>query len=145
MMRISKNGLKLIKHFEGYFPKAYRCPAGLRTIGYGHLIKKGEKFPDRLTHNQAEQLLLNDVKDAESAVHRMITVPLKQCQYDALVSFTFNLGAGALQRSTLRRKINRHEHEDVPKELMKWVRAGGRILGGLVKRRRAEVALYSGA
>ena len=73
---------------------------------------------------------------------RLITAPLSNGQFDALVSFTFNLGAGALQRSTLRRKVNREEHADVPAELMKWVWAGGRKLKGLVKRRQAEASLY---
>jgi lysozyme len=76
------------------------------------------------------------------SVLRLIAVPLTQGQFDALVSFTFNLGSGALQRSTLRRKVNREEHDDVPAELMKWVWAGGSKLKGLVKRRKAEVLIY---
>ena len=86
---------------------------------------------------------LNGTAVAERAVLRLISVPLTQGQFDALVSFTFNLGAGALQRSTLRRTVNREEHADVPAELMKWVWAGGRKLKGLVKRRKAEGLLYS--
>jgi lysozyme len=78
----------------------------------------------------------------ERAVLRLITAPLSNGQFDALVSFTFNLGAGALQRSTLRRKVNREEHTDVPAELMKWVWAGGKKLNGLVKRRKAESMNY---
>jgi lysozyme len=84
-----------------------------------------------------------DVQTAERAVLRLITVPLTDGQFDALVSFTFNLGAGALQRSTLRRKINRGDHANVPAEFRKWVWAGGRKLEGLVRRREAEAALYS--
>lgn len=79
---------------------------------------------------------------AERAVLRLISVPLTDGQFDALVSFTFNLGAGALQRSTLRRKVNREEHEDVPAEFLRWVWAGGRKLNGLIRRRRAEATLY---
>lgn len=90
------------------------------------------------------ELLAQDVIVAELAVLRLIRVPLTSGQFDALVSFTFNLGAGALQRSTLRRKVNREEHADVPAELMKWVWAGGRKLNGLVKRRKAEAEMYSG-
>jgi lysozyme len=94
--------------------------------------------------DEALDLLRKDVAVAERAVLRLINVPLTQGQFDALVSFTFNLGSGALQRSTLRRKVNREEHDDVPAEFMKWVWAGGRKLKGLVKRRKAEVAFYRG-
>ena len=87
-------------------------------------------------------MLQVDVGVAERAVLRLITVPLTDAQFDALVSFTFNLGAGALQRSSLRRKVNREEHADVPAEFMKWVWAGGRKLKGLVSRRAAEAAMY---
>jgi len=81
---------------------------------------------------------------AERAVLRLISVPLANGQFDALVSFTFNLGAGALQRSTLRHKVNREEHTDVPAEFIKWIWAGGKKLNGLVKRRKAEAEMYSG-
>lgn len=89
------------------------------------------------------ELLRNDVAVAERAVLRLISVPVTQGQFDALVSFIFNLGAGALQRSTLRPKVNREEHADVPAELGKWVWAGGRKLRGLISRRSAESRLYS--
>jgi lysozyme len=87
-------------------------------------------------------LLIKDVLSAEKSVLRLIQAPLTDGQFDALVSFTFNLGGGALQRSTLRRKVNRQEHEDVPAEFMKWVWAGGKKLRGLVRRREAETRLY---
>jgi lysozyme len=114
------------------------------TIGYGHLITEAnkEQFLDGVDEDEALDLLRQDVAVAERAVLRLISVPLTQGQFDALVSFTFNLGAGALQRSTLRRKVNREEHTDVPAELMKWVWAGGRKLKGLVKRRKAESLAY---
>jgi lysozyme len=92
--------------------------------------------------DEALELLRSDVGKAERAVLRLIAVPLTQGQFDALVSFTFNLGSGALQRSTLRRKVNREEHDDVPAELMKWVWAGGRKLKGLANRRRLESKYY---
>ncbi len=79
---------------------------------------------------------------AKRSVLRLITVPLTNSQFDALVSFTFNLGGGALQRSTLRRKVNREEHDDVPAEFLRWVWAGGKKLRGLVRRREAELLLY---
>ena len=92
----------------------------------------------------AEELLRRDVESAERAVVRLIRVPLEDGQFDALGSFAFNLGAGALQRSTLRRKVNRGEHGAVPAEFRRWVFAGGRRLKGLVRRREAEAALYAG-
>jgi GH24 family phage-related lysozyme (muramidase) len=145
MRHVSKQGLDLICRFEGFSPVIYICPAGYPTIGYGHLITEvnKEQFLDGVDEDEALELLRKDVALAERAVLRLITVPLTQGQFDALVSFTFNLGAGALQRSTLRRKVNREEHHDVPAELMKWVWAGGRKLKGLVKRRAAEAAFYN--
>ena len=145
MRHISKDGLDIICRFEGLSPVIYICPAGYPTIGYGHLITEAnkKKFLDGVDEDEALELLRSDVGKAERAVLRLIAVPLTQGQFDALVSFTFNLGAGALQRSTLRRKINREEHGDVPAELMKWVWAGGRKLKGLVKRRAAEAATYA--
>ena len=144
MRHVSKQGLDLICRFEGFSPVIYICPAGYPTIGYGHLITEAnkEQFLDGVDEDEALELLRNDVGKAERAVLRLIIVPLTQGQFDALVSFTFNLGSGALQRSTLRRKVNREEHDDVPAELMKWVWAGGRKLKGLVKRRAAEARYY---
>lgn len=146
MRHISKDGLDLICRFEGFSPVIYICPAGYPTIGYGHLITEAnkEQFLDGVDEDEALELLRQDVGVAERAVLRLISVPLTQGQFDALVSFTFNLGAGALQRSTLRRKVNREEHDDVSAEFMKWVWAGGRKLKGLVKRRKAEGLLYTG-
>ena len=144
MRRITQAGLDLIKRFEGFSPTVYICPAGYPTIGYGHVVKpdERERFTSGITPEQTETLLRQDVQTAERAVLRLITVPLTDGQFDALVSFTFNLGAGALQRSTLRRKVNRGDHAAVPAEFRKWVWAGGRKLEGLVRRREAEAALY---
>ncbi|MFN9790543.1 MAG: lysozyme [Holosporales bacterium] len=144
MRKISKTGLDLIKQFEGFSPTVYICPAGYPTIGYGHVVKmqERERFASGITAEQAETLLRQDVQTAEYAVLRLIAVPLTDGQFDALVSFTFNLGAGALQRSTLRRKVNRGDHAAVPAEFRKWVWAGGRRLEGLVMRRRAEIVRY---
>jgi GH24 family phage-related lysozyme (muramidase) len=142
---MSKTGLDLIKRFEGFSPTVYICPAGYPTIGYGHVVKpqEREQFASGITTEQAETLLRQDVQTAERAVLRLITVPLTDGQFDALVSFTFNLGAGALQRSTLRRNINRGDHAAVPAEFRKWVWAGGRKLEGLVRRREVEATLYA--
>ncbi len=144
MRHITRDGLNLIKQFEGFEPEIYLDAAGLPTIGYGHLIRKGEHkmFENGISESAAAALLAKDVWAAESGVLRLISVPLTDGQFDALVSFTFNLGSGALQRSTLRRKVNREEHHEVPEQLMRWVWAGGRKLKGLVRRRAAEADLY---
>lgn len=139
---VSQEGLMLIKHFEGFAPQIYRCPAGYDTIGYGHVVRAHEAFAGGITLQAAEDLLRQDVRAAERSVLRLIRVPLTQGQFDALVSFTFNLGSGALQRSTLRRRVNREDHDAVPAELRRWVWAGGRRLTGLIKRREAEVRSY---
>ena len=145
MRHVTEAGLDLIKRFEGFSPTIYICPAGYPTIGYGHVVlaHEREQFAAGITKAEATELLRKDVRIAELAVLRLISVPLTDGQFDALVSFTFNLGAGALQRSTLRRKANRGEHECVPAELLKWVWAAGKKLPGLVRRRQAEVVAYA--
>ena len=145
MRHVTEAGLDLIKRFEGFSPKIYICPAGYPTIGYGHVVLAHEQdqFAGGVTQAEATELLRKDVRIAERAVLRLISVPLTDGQFDALVSFTFNLGAGALQRSTLRRKVNRGEHEGIPSELMKWVMAAGKRLPGLVRRRQEEGASYA--
>ncbi|WJW80324.1 lysozyme [Bartonella sp. TP] len=142
MRHITQNGLDLIKRFEGFSQTVYFCPAGYPTIGYGHVVKDDEDFAAGIDEAQAEELLRQDAQIAERAVLRLINVPLTDGQFDALVSFTYNLGGGALQRSTLRRKINREEHAEVPEQFMRWVWAGGRKLKGLVRRRAAEAGFY---
>ncbi len=145
MRHITDEGLDLIKRFEGFAPKIYLCPAAWPTIGYGHVVRENERerFADGIDEATAEDLLRRDVEAAVRAVLRLIRVPLADGQFDALVSFAFNLGAGALQRSTLRRKVNREEHAAVPAEFRRWVWAGGRRLKGLVRRREAEASLYA--
>lgn len=142
MRHITQNGIDLIKRFEGFSATVYICPAGYPTIGYGHVVKEGEDFSKGISESQAENLLRQDAQIAERAVLRLITVPLTDGQFDALVSFTYNLGGGALQRSTLRRVINRGEHPEVPRQLMRWVWADGRKLKGLIRRREAEAILF---
>lgn len=142
MRHITQEGIDLIKRFEGFSPIVYICPAGYPTIGYGHLVREAEKYEQGITEAEAEDLLRRDVQAAESAVLRLIDVPLTVGQFDALVSFTFNLGAGALQRSTLRRKVNRQAHSEVPGQFMRWVWAGGQKMKGLIFRRKAETELY---
>ena len=147
MRHLTDDGLWLIKRFEGFSPGIYTCPGGWPTIGYGHVVRDGEqvRFADGIHETTAEDLLRRDVGTAERAVLRLIRVPLADGQFDALVSFAFNLGAGALQRSTLRLKVNREEHDAVPAEFRRWVWAGGRRLKGLMRRREAEAARYAGS
>jgi lysozyme len=142
-MEVSAQGLALIRAFEGFSASAYHCPAGYLTIGYGHVIGAAERDSlRRVDDMQAETLLRQDTQKAGAAVLRLIHVSLTQGQFDALVSFTFNLGSGALQRSTLRRVINRGEHGEVPAQMKRWVWAGGRRISGLLRRREAEARLY---
>ena len=144
MRHITQEGLDLIKRFEGFSSTVYICPAGYPTIGYGHVVRDEEKgrFDTGIDQEQGEELLRRDAHVAERAVLRLITVPLTDGQFDALVSFTFNLGSGALQRSTLRRKLNRQDYVSAAGELRRWIWAGGRKLKGLIKRREAEKGLF---
>ncbi len=140
--KVTQDCVDLIKHFEGFRSKPYLCPANYLTIGIGHLITKNEKF-DEITEEEGDELLRKDLTKSEYSVLRFITVPLEDCQFNALVSFVFNLGGGALQRSILRQKVNRGEHDNVPDEFRKWIFAGGRKLKGLVRRRKTEAVLYA--
>lgn len=144
MRHITQEGLDLICRFEGFSANIYICPAGYPTIGYGHVVKEHErkKFTSGITKITASQLLHVDVQISEQAVLRFIAIPLTDSQFNSLVSFTYNLGSGALQRSTLRSKINSEEYEEVPAEFMKWVWAGGKRLPGLIARRAAEAMLF---
>ena len=141
-MRTGDEGIALIRHFEGCRLDAYLCPAGVWTIGYGHT--KGVKGGETIDQEAAEAFLIEDLEEFEGYVTEMVEVPLSQSQFDALVSWTFNLGPGNLERSTLLAKLNQGEYTDVPFEIKRWTRAGGVILPGLVKRRDAEAALFEG-
>jgi lysozyme len=138
--KTNKAGIELIKHFEGLHTEAYLCPANVWTIGYGHTqgVRKGQV----ITEAEAEQFLIEDLSSAESSVERLIACALNENQFAALVSFTFNLGAGNLKTSTLRRKLNGGDYDAVPSELARWVKAGGKTLPGLVRRRAAEGELF---
>ncbi len=143
---INKPGVDLVKEMEGFYPDAYRCPAGVWTIGYGHTagVSPGQK----VTKQQAEQLLREDLDGSAAAVERLISVPLTDNQFAALVSFTFNVGEGNLATSTLRRKLNTGDYNAVPSQLSVWVMATDpatgkkRPLNGLVRRRAAEGQLW---
>jgi len=142
---VTDEGLEIIMHHEGFVPEVYLCPAGIPTIGYGHVVLPHENFDEGITKEQGMEILRNDVGIAERAVSRLISVPLADEQFDALVSFTFNLGSGSLQSSTLRQKVNRQEHDLAPDQFRRWVYAGGRRLRGLVRRREDEALWYESA
>ena len=145
MRHITAIGLALIQHFEGFCPTIYLCPSDVPTIGYGHVVRAEERprFLGGISEEEALALLRRDVEEAECSVLRLISVPISDGQFDALVSFTFNLGSGALQRSTLRQKINRGESTDAPREFQRWVWAKGRKLPGLIRRRQAEAFRFA--
>jgi lysozyme len=141
-MRLSGAGLRLIEESEGLRTDAYPDSRGVWTIGYGHTL--GVRPGDCCDRAQAAAWLLEDAAAAEAAVVRQVAAPLSQGQFDALVDFVFNLGEGALQGSTLRRKLNARDYEGAAAELPKWCHAGSAVLPGLVARRARERALFEG-
>jgi lysozyme len=145
-MKVSKECLKMLAHHEGVRQKPYKCPAGLWTVGVGHLIGDGKTLPDSwnktFTLGEVYDILAKDVARFERGVNKYITVPLRQNEFDALVSFSFNLGLGVLQRSTLRQALNRGDKEGAITSLLKYNKAGGKVLKGLDNRRKDEAALF---
>ena len=139
-MHINERGIEIVKSFEGISLKPYLCPANVWTVGYGATRSStgGPIDLDMEAISEAETLLIRDLESSEGWVRRLIKTALTENQFSALTSFTFNVGAGALQRSTLRMKLNRGEYENAADEFPKWRIAGGRILAGLVRRRAAE-------
>lgn len=142
-MDLSLAGLAHLKQFEGLRLQPYKDSGGLWTIGYGHLLKSGEWW-DSITEAQAAQLLADDVGTAEDAVNALVKVSMTQPQFDALVSFVYNVGVGAFRRSTLLRKLNAGDYAGAAGQFQLWRNAGGRVVQGLVNRRAAEVALFAG-
>ena len=157
-MKISQSGINLIKRFEGVVRRPYLCPANYWTVGVGSMLypeqialrdsrslfclKPGD---DRVwSESEIDDLFRHDLRRFERGVTRLINYTLDQNQFDALVSFAFNLGNGSLQASTLRLKLNRGDVEGASNEFKRWVRAGGRVLKGLVRRRAAEALLFRG-
>lgn len=139
-MEISKEGINLIKRFEGCRLTAYKCAAGVWTIGYGHT--KGVIKGQTISQEEADKLLKNDLKDFEQKVNRL-ELKINQNQFDALVSFAFNVGMSNLQKSTLLRKIKADANDKtIRQEFLKWTFAAGKHLEGLVRRRNAEADLY---
>lgn len=140
-LKLSSLGLRHIANWEGFRSKSYKCPANVWTIGFGHTGKAAAPG-NSITRQEAERLLARDVSRFEDAVKAAVNVPLTQHQFDALVSFTFNVGTGALQRSTLLRKLNQGRYDAVPGQLLRWVYGGGRKLPGLRNRRISEIELW---
>ena len=158
-MKVSKDAIEGIKKDEGVRLRPYRCPALLWTVGVGHVIdpnhirvkldeRKGLAIPDgwdrTLTMDEVNDILAKDLITFERGVLRLCPEGLTQGRFDALVSFSFNVGLGNLQRSTIRMKHNRGDFEGAAESFMQWTKAGGKELPGLVKRRKHERALYLG-
>jgi lysozyme len=157
-VKVSAELINLVKHHEGVRMRPYRCPALLWTVGVGHVIDPSHaavKYEERrtlpipdgwdriLTMGEVDAILAQDLGRFERGVARLCPAAVgHQGRFDALVSFAFNVGLGNLQRSSLRMKTNRGEFEEAADEFMKWTKAGGRVLPGLVKRRQDERALY---
>lgn len=139
-MNISETGIKLIKKFEGCALKAYKCPAGIWTIGYGHT--SGVKEGQTITQKEAEAFLKQDLLTFETHVSNLVTVTINQNQFDALVSFCYNVGAGNLKSSTLLKLVNTKNFKAAAEQFDRWVYAGGKKLSGLVKRRSEEKVLF---
>ncbi len=132
---------RIIKDFEGLSLNAYLCPAGVWTIGYGHT--KGIKQGMKIDHATAERLLDVDIVDVARSIRKLVKVDLNDNQAQALVSFIFNVGAGAFEKSTLLRKLNKKDYAGASSEFEKWVYAKGKKLPGLVRRRKAEKDLFN--
>lgn len=145
-MKTGPKGLALIKEFEGCELTAYRDAVGVWTIGYGHTAAAGDPIPTpgmTITEAEAEEILRRDLVKYERAVLDAVTVPLSQEQFDALMSWTFNLGPGNLRNSTMLKKINAGDFAAVPEQIARWNRAGGKVLRGLIRRREAEGKLFA--
>lgn len=146
-MNVSEKCLALIREFEGFRSKPYLCPAGVPTIGYGS-TRYEDGTPVTLKDEPIDQARANAImrttlaREYEPAVQRYVKVPLTQGQYDALVDFAYNAGAKNLLQSTLLKKLNAKNYAGAAKEFEKWVYGGGKVLPGLVRRRKAEQALF---
>lgn len=138
--RTSQEGIDLIRRWEGCRLKAYRCPAGVWTIGYGHTRSVISGLC--ITYDRAEELLKQDLKQFEETITSYVKVPLAQNQFDALVSFTFNVGVGAFGRSTLLKLLNQGKYALAAEQFDRWTKANGKELPGLVSRRAEEKKLF---
>lgn len=146
-MEISEKGLNLIKKFEGFSSSPYLCPANIPTIGYGNTFyEDGTKVTmndESISEDRANEILKYKTnKEFGAFVNRAVDVELNQNQFDALVSFAYNLGNGSLEQSTLLKKLNAGDYDGAADEFLRWNRAGGKILAGLTKRRIEERELF---
>lgn len=147
-MKTSDKGLALIKSFEGFSARPYLCPAGVPTIGYGATYYPDGRrvtMQDRpVSESDASAMLRSMLASYEAGIARYVQVPLTQGQYDALVSFAYNLGLSALKSSTLLRLVNARDWRGAAAQFARWNRAGGKVLPGLTRRREAERLLFLG-
>jgi lysozyme len=144
-MKMTDEGLALIKEFEGFRTQAYRDPVGVWTIGYGHTARAGEPVVKSglvVSEAEASEILRRDVEMFSRGVRKALTRSVSDQQFSALVSFAYNVGLGALAGSSVLRAVNAGDFEAVPRRLALWTKAGGRVLPGLVRRRAAEAALF---
>jgi len=141
-MQLSFKGYAHIKFWEGFRATRYLDSAGKATIGYGHLITAFEDY-DTITADEADTLLIQDVSAAEAAVNKLVTRQINQNQFDALVSFVFNVGRGAFARSTLLKKVNAGDMAGAKAQFGLWVKAGGKTIAGLVNRRTGDANLFA--
>tara|TARA_R110002012_G_scaffold283649_1_gene474115 strand:+ start:90 stop:533 length:444 start_codon:yes stop_codon:yes gene_type:complete len=139
-MNISQEGISLIKKFEGCELEAYQCAAGVWTIGYGST--KDVKEGDTLTQKEADNLLLHEMQEYEGYIKELVKVPLKQNQFDALVSWVFNLGPANLKASTMLKFLNAGDYHLIPSQIKRWNKASGKVLEGLIRRREAEALMF---
>ena len=141
--RLDSRGYDLIKNFEGYSPFVYKDSVGIPTIGFGHVVRAGERFTQPLIGPDAQTLLEKDVAGTERGVNALVATILQPNQFDALISFSFNLGTTTLKKSTLLKRVNAKLNDQVPPQFMRYVNAGGHKLPGLVARRRLEAQTYA--
>ena len=139
-MNISVEGTSLIKKFEGCELEAYQDSVGVWTIGYGHT--KDVKQGDKINQDEAEHLLEEEMPEYQGYINDMVEVSLDQCQFDALVSWVYNLGPTNLSSSTLLKVLNEGDYDEVPFQIKRWNKAGGKVLEGLTRRREAEALLF---
>jgi len=139
-MKPSQECIDMVKHFEGFEGEAYLCPANVWTIGYGRT--KNVKEGDKITKLQAERDLQEELQEFGAQVLGVVDVSLLQNEFDALTSWTYNLGVGNLSSSTLLKKLNAGDKDSVPSEMLRWNKAAGKVLAGLTARRQAEADLW---
>ncbi len=145
--QISNECINLVKQFEGFFPNPYKCPANVNTIGYGSILyedgRKVQMTDPNITEERAIELMRWELNQKAKEVDAMTTDAINQYQFDALVSFAYNCGSNALKNSTILKRVNVNPNDPTIKDaFMMWVKADGAILQGLVRRRKAESALY---